>query len=438
VEKQIVLVDDYLENCNVFLACGDSYTNQEFLTSIGVENEDTLEYAETTSTGLATFLFENPADKNAEETGCSYTFDASYTDNGCIDVGTMEPPAMSQICTGDHSDCSVMSALCTMASFSAEDRMSFAFGADSLPKMDYGSCTPCDCDPMAALLGNEPQVAGAVDGRVVLDDAANQLSGITVATGFVALADAYFRPAEPIYPASFSPGRMAMTKEIDETPTALDMTDSKTVLRMLESAQGFWEASAGTRRLQDQTEKLENFAGLSADLIQWYSDEVEVEASNVGKINLANQFGASRDILAKSLLDENFDLSTASITDIIEEAGQSIPIYTASPTASPTFDGQLPGDGKDDGDDTAIIGGVVGGVGGAAALLILAYVLKTQKDNKDVDSSGKNFKENVGDNNAQLTEIGRGGDSQDMSPLDGGGAALATPGGVDDLPSATI
>jgi len=331
-----------------------------------------------------------------------------------------------------------MSALCTMASFSAEDRMSFAFGADSLPKMDYGSCTPCDCDPMAALLGNEPQVAGAVDGRVVLDDAANQLSGITVATGFVALADAYFRPAEPIYPASFSPGRMAMTKEIDETPTALDMTDSKTVLRMLESAQGFWEASAGTRRLQDQTEKLENFAGLSADLIQWYSDEVEVEASNVGKINLANQFGASRDILAKSLLDENFDLSTASITDIIEEAGQSIPIYTASPTASPTFDGQLPGDGKDDGDDTAIIGGVVGGVGGAAALLILAYVLKTQKDNKDVDSSGKNFKENVGDNNAQLTEIGRGSDSQDMSPLDGGGAALATPGGVDDLPSATI
>merc|ERR1712086_1216064 len=221
-------------------------------------------------------------------------------------------------------------------------------------------------------------------------------------------------------------------------PTALDMTDSKTVLRMLESAQGFWEASAGTRRLQDQTEKLENFAGLSADLIQWYSDEVEVEASNVGKINLANQFGASRDILAKSLLDENFDLSTASITDIIEEAGQSIPIYTASPTASPTFDGQLPGDGKDDGDDTAIIGGVVGGVGGAAALLILAYVLKTQKDNKDVDSSGKNFKENVGDNNAQLTEVGRGSDSQAVSPLDGGGAALATPGGVDDLPSATI
>lgn len=434
-----MLVDDYLENCNVFLACGDLYTNQQFLAF----GEDTLEFAETTSTGLATFLFENPADKIAEETGCSYTFDASYTENGCIDVGTMGQPAMSQICTGDHSDCSVMSALCTMASFSAEDRMSFAFGADSLPKMDYGSCTPCDCDPMAALLGNEPQVAGAVDGRVFLDEAANQLSGITIATGFVALADTYFRPVQPIYPASFSPGRMAMTKEIDETPTPLDMTDPRTVLRMLESAQGFWEASAGasvgTRRSL-QTTKLEAFAGLSADLMKWYSDEVEVEASSVGKINLANQFGASRDILAASLLNPNFDPSTVSITDIVEAASQSIPIYTASPTASPTFDGQLPGpgDGEDDGDDTAIIAGVVGGVGGAAALLVLAYVIKTQKDNKDVDSAGKNFKDNVGDNNAQLTEIGRGSDSQDMSPLDGGGAALATPGGVDDLPSATI
>lgn len=427
-----MLVDDYLENCNVFLACGNSRANQEFPQSLNLEGEIGVEWAETTSTGLATFVFENPAEKDASELDCSYVFDASFTQAGCFNVGTGGAATMSQICDGSYADCSVMSAMCTVASFSTDVRMTAAFGAGSIPEMDYGSCTPCNCDPIAALLGKAPQVAGQVDGRDFLGDASHQLAGITTISGVISLIDAYLEPNSPIFPASLSPGRKAMTKEVSNTIAPMDMTDSTTILRIFEAAVAFWEEDGGTRRLQSGA-KQEELAALIGELVTWYAEALPEDPSMVGKVNLANTFGASRDSLIKSVIDED-DLSTIDMNGVIETASTTIPMYTASPTASPTFEGGLdPGPGGKKNREGAIIGGVVGGIGGAALLCLLAFLLLKGKQESEEQNQKDTFNSMVTivDDN-RSTAITPGSDG---SAYEGMRLAEMT---HDDLPSATI
>lgn len=430
-----MLVDDWLEGCSAFLDCnGNGFLDASI--GFGDDLPEISGDAVSSESGLVTFTFDDPQDQATEEANCLYAFDAASQSSSCINIGTNGPAQTSQICAGAASDCTVMSTMCTLVGFSSTTQIDIAFGINtdlsSVPQMDFGLCTPCNCDPIAALQGILPQDPNQVVGRDFLEAAQNQLVGITTCTSYIALADSYL--GQTIYPAHISPGRQSLTEAIESAQGPLDLTKASNILDMLERAQEIWEGlSADNTRRSLQEKDLPALAALVAGLNTWYDDEVSSTSDNIVELNLANQLAASRELMLQQMSimsGTGEDISTINIEDITSEARQNLEdsglLYTPPPTAAP---------GSDDDSGVAVIAGTAGGIGGAALLALLAYFMMKGKQDSAEEKAGKDF-------NSMVTIVD---DGQSTAITPGGLEGAGSGGGMklaeqqhDDLPSATI
>ncbi len=270
-----MVIDDYLQNCQVFLDC-----NKNGILDTDTDLPEISADALSSETGFVTFTFEDLQDQKAEEEGCLYTLDAS--NSACMNVGTLMPAEVSQVCFGEASDCTVISTMCTLVGYSSPEQINKAFGVDrttltAVPDMNFGQCAPCSCDPIAALHGRDPQVKGQVDGRTVIAGAQKQLAAITVTTAYVATVDFLIFGTSPSFSASESPGRQSLTEAINKTEGPLDLTKPENIVNMLNSAQKIGASEA----LVDMS----SLAVLMGSCASWYHKQISTSDDNVRHLN---------------------------------------------------------------------------------------------------------------------------------------------------------
>jgi len=334
------------------------------------------------SSGKVNFVFqegEGQYDAKAEE--CDFVFDATVANqptdsegvSTCMNIGTNQNTKISQICQGNAIGCSIMSNMCTLFGYSAPGKMEVAFSAGSSPNMDYGNCSPCECDPIAEIVG----------GTALSSSAQNQLVAISTTLGFVTLADSYFLSDQFPSSAAVSPARQALTMAIDTGTMAFDLTDSDFTLELLLSAEVFHTMNddlGGRRKLNAQS--LADLNSIFVSLNVWMEDQ---DSSGVDAINTANEYAGMIDDLSSDIESgtDPVDIWTetflsgdpAAVDDYADE------VRTTLPAPRPPI--QVPE--KSSSSDIGVV------AGGAAAAVIVVAIVGYMLYKRNKSSNGSNF-----------------------------------------------